>query len=103
MLFTLQKQLADKGLTQEQIEQLAKKLADQKAALKKCQGLGNCLAQAAAAMQQCSGPNGSAAAANAAAAMDAAMGQLSSLEMSQQMLDELEAQLCDLGKARAGI
>lgn len=99
----LQRQLADSGMTQKQIEDLAKKLADQKAAMRKSQGLGKCLAQAAAAMQQCDSPNGAAAAAAAMAALDAAGGQLSDLEMAQQMLDELEAELADLGKARAGI
>ncbi len=99
----LQRQLADSGMTQKQIEDLAKKLADQKAAMRKSQGLGKSLAQAAAAVQQSDSPNGAAAVAAAMAALDAAAGQLSDLEMAQQMLDELEAELADLGKARAGI
>jgi len=99
----LQRQLADSGMSPEQIKELAKKLADQKAAMKKCQGLGKCLANAAAAMQQCDSPNGNAAAANAMAALDGAMGQLSDLEMAQQMLSEIEAELSDLKGRRDGI
>ena len=99
----LQRRLADSGLTPEQIQELAKKLADQKAAMKKVQGLGKCLANAAAAMQQCDSPNGQAAAANAMAALDGAMGQLSDLEMAQQMLNEIELELAELASRRDGI
>ncbi|MBU0640067.1 MAG: hypothetical protein KKB50_14475 [Planctomycetes bacterium] len=97
----LQRQLAEKGMTPEQIKQMAKKMANQKKACKACQGLGQALAQAAQAAQQGKSSGGSAAA--AAAALGDAMNQMSDLEMAEQMMDELELQLAELQDLRDGI
>ena len=100
----LQRQLGEKGMSQEQIKQLAKKFQQKQEAKKSCQNMGQCLAQAAQALQQCNKPgSGSSGADGASAALADAADQLSELEMSEQMMNELEAQLGDLRDMRESI
>lgn len=100
----LQKCLDGKGLSQKQLQELARKIRQNKKAQKACKSLSQALSQAAKACQQCSGPGGSGAGtAQATNALSNAMGQLSDLEMSEQLLNELEAQLADLQDFREGV
>jgi DNA repair exonuclease SbcCD ATPase subunit len=100
----LQRQLADKGLSQQQIEQMVKKFEQKQQACQNCQGLAQGLAQAAQALAQSSqAGGGSAGAAGAAASLGDVGTQLSDLEMAQQLLDELEAQLGDLQNMRQSV
>jgi hypothetical protein len=97
----LQRQLGGKGLSQEQIQQMAKKIQQSQQARKACQRLAHSLAKAAQGCQQCNSPGmASAGASNAANALSDAAGQLSDLEMSEQLAQELQAQLSDLDKLR---
>jgi len=98
----LQKRLGEKGLSQEQIQQLIKKMQQNEAAKKACKNLAKSLSKAAQAAKQCrsgSEQGGSGAGAASTALSDAAS-QLSDLEMSQEMTNELQAQLSDLEKLR---
>jgi hypothetical protein len=100
----LQRQLADKGLSQQQIEQMVKKFEQKQQACQNCRGLSQGLAQAAHALSQSSqAGSGSAGAAGAAASLCDVGSQLSGFEMSQQLLDELEAQLGDLQNMRQSV
>lgn len=97
----LQQQLGQKGLSQDQIKQLAKKIQQNQQARQQCQNLAQKLAQAAQACQKCQNP-GSAqdGAGQASNALSDAAAQLSDLEMAQQMAAEMEAQLSDLSQMR---
>ncbi|MFH1745570.1 MAG: hypothetical protein ABIG44_00865 [Planctomycetota bacterium] len=100
----LQRQLGDQGVSQKQIQELVKKFQQQQQAKKSCQNMGQCLAQAAQAMQQCQNPgSGAGASQAAAAALTDAMSQLSELEMSEQLMAELEAQMADLQDMRDSV
>ncbi len=97
----LQKQLADKGLSEHQIKELAKKIQQNQQACKSCKNLAQALSQAAQSCSQCQGSSGSSAAASqGAAAMADAMNQLSQLEMSEQLMNELTSQLAEMGDFR---
>ncbi len=100
----LQKRLGEKGLTQEQIKQIAKKIQQNQQARKTCQNLAQSLAQAAQGCQQCNQPGGAGAGSSqAGGALGDAMGQLSQLEMSEQLMNELQAQLSDLDNLRGDV
>jgi hypothetical protein len=100
----LQRQLGNKGMQQEQIKELVKKFEQKQQAQKTCQNMGKCLAQAAQAMQQSNQPGGGSGSSEAAAAALAdAVGQLSQMEMSEQTLSELEAQISDLRNMRDSV
>lgn len=102
----LQKKLAEAGakLTPEQMQKLAEKIAQNKEAREACKNLAQAMQQAA---QACKNPGESGASqdaqAQASAALEAAMGQLSDLEMAEQMMNELEAQLSELKNLRQGV
>jgi RNA polymerase-binding transcription factor DksA len=103
----LQRQMGGKGMSQQQIQELVKKFEQKQQARKSCQNMGKCLAQAAQAVRQCSqsggGGGGSGSAEAAAASLADAVGQLSDMEMSEQLLNELEAQISDLRNMRQSI
>lgn len=101
----LQKQLGGKGLSQKQIQQLARKIKQQQKARKNCRNLSQCLQKAAQACQQCQSPGGASSGASQQAgnALSDAASQLSELEMSEQLINELEAQLSDLANMRQDV
>jgi hypothetical protein len=84
----LQRRLANLGLNQQQLQALASKLQENRAAQQACQKLAQNLRQAA---QQCQSA-GSAAAGSLANAC----GQLSELQMAEDLLNEARARLSDL-------
>jgi glycerol-3-phosphate cytidylyltransferase-like family protein len=98
----LQKALGQSGMSEKDIKQLAEKLAARQQAMQQCQGLGKCMAQAAQALQK-AGQAGGAGAAEASAALAEAMGQLSDMEMAEQMMNDLQAQLAELRNLREGV
>jgi|GEM_PF-841893 len=99
----LKKQLAESGLTEKQLKQMAKKIAQNQQAMKQLQNLAQSMAQAAKACKDCQkgqkGDGGKAA----QGALDAAMGQMSELEMAEQMMNELEAQIAELEDLKQGV
>ncbi len=98
----LKKQLADSGMSQKQIEQLAKKIAQNQEMRQQLQSMAQAMANMCQACQQCqSGGQGSAA--GLQGAMQAAMGQLSDLEMAEQQMNELQALLAELEDLKAGV
>lgn len=100
----LQRQLADKGVSDKQIKELAKKFQQQQQAKQQCQNMSKALAQAAKALQQCNSPgSGSGASQEAAAALADAAEQMSNLEMTEQLANELEAQLAEMQSLRDNI
>lgn len=103
----LQKELQRKlgeNVSEKQIKELVKKFQQQQKAGKSCQNLGQCMAQAAQALQQCQNPgSGSGASQAAAAALSDAMSQLSEMEMSEQLLAEIEAQMADMQDMRDSV
>jgi hypothetical protein len=99
----LQKQLGGQGLSEQQIKQLAQKIQQNQQAKQACQKLAQGLAKAAQAAQQCKSPGGSGGAASAANALSDAASQLSDMELSEQMANELQAQLSDLEKLRDNV
>ncbi len=95
----LQQQLLQSGMSQEQIQQLAQKLQQSQQAQQQLKELAQSLAQAAQSMQACQNPGNSPnnnAAQQAAAALADAAGQLSQMEMAQQAIDELAANLAEI-------
>jgi len=98
----LQKRLGDKGLTARQMEELTQKLRQQQQARETCQKLSEALSKAAQACQRCQSGSGAAgeAAAEAANALSDAASQLSDLELSEQLLNELQAQISELENLR---
>lgn len=100
----LQNRLGDTRLTPEQIRELARQIRENQQAREACRRLSNALNQAAGACQASSAPAGGASSAGqAAAALDSAAALLSELEMAQQMLSDLEAQLSDLDNLRDSV
>lgn len=97
----LQKQLGEKGVPPEQIQEIAKQMKAQQQAQKTCKNMAQSLAKAAQACQQCQNPGSSSnGAAQAGNALSDAASQLSQLEMSEQMMNELETQMSELGNLR---
>ncbi|MFO0838719.1 MAG: hypothetical protein U1D55_09335 [Phycisphaerae bacterium] len=96
----LQKQLADKGISQQQLQQIAQKIQQSQKAQQACKQLAQSLAQASKCMSQCQNPGdkpgNNAAAAQGAAALADAVQQLSQAEMAEQALNEIVAQIADL-------
>ncbi len=101
----LQKQLADKGLSQKQIQQLAQKIARQQKAQKMARNLAQAMSQSAAACKNAAqgGDGASSAAQQAAAALDSAGQQLSEMEAIAQLAAEIEAELEELSELREGL
>lgn len=100
----MKKQLARSGMSSKQIEELAKKLAQNQRMRSQLQSMAQAMASVAQACQQCQAAGqGNAGAAAMQGALQGAMGQLSELEMAQQMMNELEAQLAELDDLKAGI
>ena len=95
---SLQDALRDSKMSPEAMKRLARKIAQNNKACKSCQGLAQALAQAAQAAQQSdmAGGQGSGAG-GAAGALSNAMGQISDMEMAEQLMNELEAQLSNIG------
>lgn len=98
----LEQALGDKGISAEELKELAKKIQQNQQARQACQNMAQAMAQAASAMQQ-AGQGQSGDAQEGAQAMDAAMAMMSELEMSEQMMGELEAQLAELKNLREGV
>lgn len=97
----LQQRLGEKGLSQQQLEQIARKIRQNQQARQACRNLAKALSQASQACQQCSRPGQAGqGAGQAAGALSDAASQLSELEMAEQLLGELEAQLSDLENLR---
>ncbi|MEP0846198.1 MAG: hypothetical protein HRF50_05165 [Phycisphaerae bacterium] len=98
----LAKQLEKSGLSEQDIKDLAKKIAENQQAQQAMKQMAQCMAKAAANCKQCQsgGGQGAAAAAGAMAALGEAAGQLSDLETAEQMAQELQAQLAELGKLK---
>ena len=99
----LQKQLAQSGMTPKQIKELAKKIAQNQQARKQLQNLAKQMAQAAQACKQCQQSGQGDPAQAMQGALQGAMGQLSELEMAEQMMNELEAQLAELEDLKQGV
>ena len=99
----LNKALADKGLTQQQIQEMAKKIAQNQAMQQQLKSMAQCMAQAAQACQQCQGGQGQQGMQGMQGAMNGMMGQLSAMEMAEQMANELEAQLAELRGLKEGV
>lgn len=100
----LQKQLASKGLSQKQIQQLAQKIARQQKAQKMARNLAQSMSQCAGACQKAGQGSGSSSAAQqAAAALDSASAQLSQMEAMEQLAAEIEAELDELGDLRESL
>ncbi len=99
----LQKRLADSGLTQKQLQEMAKKIAQNQKVAQQLKSMAQAMAQAAQACQQCQGAPGDAGIAAMQSATQGAVGQLSDLEMAEQMMAELEAQLAELDDLKAGV
>lgn len=103
----IQQQLAKQGVDPKQIEELAKKVQQNQQAQQQMQQLAQALAQAAQQMaqqqaQQGQGQQGQAQQSQAQA-MGAAMDQLSQMEMSEQLMNEMEAQLSELNSLKDSI
>jgi hypothetical protein len=99
----LKKQLAKSGMSKKQIEELAKKIAQNRKACQQCQSLAQAMSKLAQACQQCQGGGQGNPGAGMQGALQAAMGQLSDLEMAEQMMNELQAQLAELEDLKAGV
>lgn len=99
----LEKALADSNLTPEQLKQLAQKIAQNQQARESLKQLAQAMQQAA---QQCQNPGGEGDQGQdgqQSSGLDAAMAQLSELEMAEQMMNELEGQLAELDELREGL
>ncbi len=100
----LQQALGGSKMSKQAMQKLARKISQNNKACKACQGLGQCLAQAAQAAQQSDAAgSGGGGAQGAGGALSNALGQLSDLEMSEQLMNELEAQISDLSNLRDGV
>lgn len=100
----LQKRLGDSGMSQQQIKKMAQKMAANKQAQQALKSLGQSLAQCAGAMQQEDGSSSSGGGSSlGSSAMADAAGQLSNMEMAQQMMNELEASLAELDDLRDSV
>ncbi|MBN2446380.1 MAG: hypothetical protein JXO22_06635 [Phycisphaerae bacterium] len=101
----LQKALGDTKMSKEDVKKLARKVSQNQQACKARQGLAQSLAQAAAqCSQQCdTAGQGSSGASGSSGVLGNAAGQLSNLEMAEQLAQELEMQLSQLGDLRDDI
>jgi len=101
----LAKRLADSGLSPQDIKKLADKIAQQRQAMKQMKSLSKAMAKSAQACKNaCENAGEGAVEAGAAlAALSEVDGELSALEMSEQLLNELEVQLAELDKLREGV
>jgi len=101
----LQRQLGEKGMNPEQIRELAKKIAENQQALRQCEGLGQALAKCAQAMknQGAETQDGQQGGQDSDGAMAEAMGMMSEMEMAEQMMNELQAQIGELKELREGV
>lgn len=100
----LQKRLGDKGLSQEQLEKLAQKIQQSQKAQQTCKNMAQSLSKAAQACQKCQGGSSAGnAASEAANALSDAASQMSDMEMSEQLMNELQAQISDLQNLRDGV
>ena len=103
----LQKAMAQKqNLSDEQkqqIKEMAKKLMQQKAAQQQLKQMAQAMQKAAQACQKGQeGGDGQQSSQSGSGALSDAMDQLSDLEMSEQMMNELEATLADLKNMKEG-
>ncbi|MCK4343474.1 MAG: hypothetical protein KAY37_17305 [Phycisphaerae bacterium] len=107
----LQKRLGEKGLSQKQIQELAqkirqqqKKMQQQQQARQNSQNLSQALQKAAQACQQCRTPGSTGSGGSQPGnALSDAISQLSDLEVSEQLMNELEAQISDFQNMRDDI
>lgn len=105
----LQKRLGEKGLDSKQIQELAKKLAQDKEAKKAMKQMAEKMQKAAQqCKKQCEGqqPGEGQNPGNQSGEGDAladAMDQMSEMEMTEQMMNELEAQMAELQDLREGM
>jgi predicted transcriptional regulator YheO len=97
----LQQQLGEK-LTPEQLQKLAQKMAQNNQACQACKGLGESLAKAAQAMAQ-GQQGGQQGGQQAGQALAEALDQLGDLEMAEQMMNDLQAQLAQLDNLMEGV
>lgn len=100
----LQKQLGTKGLSEQQIKQLAQKIQQQQQAQKACKNLAQALNMASQGCKAGNSPgSGSQGQLQAQAGLSGAASQLSQLEMAESMMSELRAQLSDLERLRDSV
>jgi hypothetical protein len=104
----LQKRLGEKGMDQKQIQDLAKKLQQDQECKKAMQQMAKKMQNAAdQCKKQCQGQQPGKGEGEAQPgqgdAMSDAMQQMSEMEMAEQMMNELEAQMSDLQDTREGM
>lgn len=103
----LQQQLGEQ-LTKQQRQDLARKISQQQKACQACKNLGQSLAQAAKACQaqqssDAAGGSPSGGQSGAGGALSNAVGQLSDMEMAEQLANDLELQLSELDNLRNSV
>lgn len=106
----LQKRLGEKGISEQQLKELAEKIMQNEQARQQLKELTKKMAQAAQQMKECQGAcqqqgdkggeKSDQAAQQAAQALADAASQLSDMEMAEQMMGEMEAQLAELDRLR---
>lgn len=97
----LKKQLASKGLSEQQLKELAKKLKQSQEAKKAAQDIAKKLSDAAKQCGKCQNPGEAGEAGDAAAqSLGEAGDMLSEMEMQQELMKELKSQSDRLGKLR---
>lgn len=100
----LQKALGEKGVSKEQIKQLAQKMAQDKQLQQQMKQMAQAMQQAA---QACQNPGNEGQdgqdSGQGQMSLDAAMGMMSELEMADQLAQELQAQLSDLDSLKQGV
>lgn len=96
----LQKALSNSGMSEQEIKQLAEKIAQNQQMRQQLQQMAQQMQQAAQACQQCQkgGQEGQQGAQSGAQALDGLMDQLSEMEMAEQMMNDLQAQMSELRK-----
>lgn len=107
----LKKQLADKGLSQQQMEQIAKKIQNKQQAQKQMQKMAKQMQKACQACKGCNNASASGsqgqqqqqAAKQMTDALSQCASQLSQLEMAEQSMNELQAALSDMQKLRNSV
>lgn len=102
----LQKALGDKGLNQQQMQDLARKLQQSAEAKKQLQKMAKAMKQASQACQGAcdkAGQNSKQDGQAASGALADAQGMMSDAEMAQQMMDELDAKLQEMKDFRDGV
>lgn len=102
----LKKALGDKGLNPQQMQDLAKKLQQNAEAKKQMQKMAEAMKKASKSCQNAcdkQGENSQQDGQAASGALAEAQGMMSESEMSEQMMDELEAQIQELKDFRDGV